>query len=171
MPLLVVKGSQSPLFGRNWLSRVKLDWKPICSIRVSGAGLPHDVQIQLTNTIQCDPNVFKPGLGVTRGITAKLEKKPDVEPILASPVPFALQEAVGANFINLNPKMLWKRSDSACGQPPWFMSQRLMAPRGRVETMLLLSTPDSTFLSIQFPCLTMSLSSCKGQNDSASLIQ
>ena len=38
-----------------------------------------------------------------------------------------------------------------------------MAPRGRVETMLLLSTPNSTFLSIQFTCLTMSLSSCKGQ--------
>ena len=96
VPLLVVKGSQPPLFGRNWnwLSRVKLDWKPICSIRVSGAGLPHDVQIQFTNTIQCHPNVFKPGLGVTRGITAKLEKKPDVEPILASPVLCALQEVV-----------------------------------------------------------------------------
>ena len=65
------------------------------------------------------------------------------------------RKQLGANFTYLNPKILWKRSDSACGQPPWFMSQRLMAPRGRVETMLLLSTPDSTFLSIQFPCLCL----------------
>ena len=65
------------------------------------------------------------------------------------------RKQLGANFTYLNPKILWKRSDSACGQPPWFMSQRLMAPCGRVETMLLLSTPDSTFLSIQFPCLCL----------------
>ena len=54
--------------------------------------------------IQCHPNVFKPGLGVTRGITAKLEKKPDVEPMLASPVPFAFQEAVGGEFHLLESK-------------------------------------------------------------------
>ena len=77
VPLLVVKGSGPSLFGRNWLSRLKLDWKKICSIRVSDPGLTPDVKSQLHNTVQCHSNVFKPGLGTIKGITAKLEMKPD----------------------------------------------------------------------------------------------
>ena len=44
VPLLVVKSPGPSLFGRNWLSRVKLDWKKICSIRVSDPGLTPDVK-------------------------------------------------------------------------------------------------------------------------------
>ena len=81
MPLLVVKGSGPSPFGRNWLSRVKLDWKKISSIRVSDPGLKPDVKSQLHNTVQCHSNVFKPGLGTIRGITAKLfvEKRGNVK--------------------------------------------------------------------------------------------
>ena len=162
VPLLVVKGLRPSLFGRNWLSRIKLDWKPICSIRVSGAGLPHDVKTQLHTSIQCHAG----------GITAKLEKKPGAEPKFCKEAQYLMlsRKQMRPNITNLNPRVLWKRSNSASGQPLWFMSQRLMAQRGCVETLLLLSTPNSTFLSIQFPCLTMSLSSCKEENDSSSLI-
>lgn len=62
VPLLVVKGSAPSHFGRNWLSRVKLYWKKICSIRVSDRGLH---RMSSPNcTVQCHSNVFKPGLGV-----------------------------------------------------------------------------------------------------------
>lgn len=161
VPLLVVKGLRPSLFGRNWLSRIKLDWKPICSIRVSGASLPHDVTAQLHTSIQCHAG----------GITAKLEK-PGAEPKFCKKAQYLMlsRKQMRPNITNLNPRVLWKRSNSASGQPLWFMSQRLMAQRGCVETLLLLSTPNSTFLSIQFPCLTMSLSSCREENDSSSLI-
>ena len=103
VPLLVVKGSGPSLFGRNWLSHVKLDWKKICSIRVSDPGLPQDVKTQLHTTVQCHSNVFKPGLGTIRGITAKLEMKPDsqLKFCKAHPVPYALQEAVDAKYHRL----------------------------------------------------------------------
>ena len=75
-------------------SCVKLDWKKICSIRLSDPGLTLDVKSQLYNTVYCHSNVFKPGLGTIRGITAKLEMKPDAQPKFckAYPVPYALQE-------------------------------------------------------------------------------
>ena len=158
----MVKGLRPSLFGRNWLSRIKLDRKPICSIRVSGAGLPHDVKTQLHTTIQCH----------TGGITAKLEKKPGAEPKFCKKAQYLMlsRKQMRPNITNLNPRVLWKRSNSVSGQPLWFMSQRLMVQRGCVETLLLLSTPNSTLLSIQFPRLTMSLSSCKEENDLSSLI-
>ena len=107
VPLLVVKGSGPSLFRRNWLSRVKLDWKKICSIRVSDPGFPQDVKTQLHTTVQCHSNVFKPGLGTIKGITAKLEMKPDASDAKfckARPVPYALQESVDAEYHRLESK-------------------------------------------------------------------
>ena len=98
----VVKGSGPSLLGRNWLSCVILDWKKICSIRLSDPGLTQDGKSQLHNTVQCH-SVFKPGLGTIRGITAKLEMKPNAQPksCKAGPVPYALQEAVDAKYHRL----------------------------------------------------------------------
>ncbi|PFX26219.1 Uncharacterized protein K02A2.6 [Stylophora pistillata] len=98
-----VKGSGLSLFRRNWLFPVNLDWKKICSIHVSDPGLTPEVKSQLHNTVQCHSNVFKPGLGTIQGITAKLEMKPDAQPKFskARPVPYALQEAVDAEYHRL----------------------------------------------------------------------
>ena len=103
VPLLVVEGSGPSLFGRDWLSRIRLDWTKICNIRVSETVLPQGVASQLRTTIQNHPNVFKPGLGTVKGITAKLEMKPDARPKFckARPVPYALQEAVEAEYNRL----------------------------------------------------------------------
>ena len=103
VPLLVVEGSGPFFFGRNWLSRVKLDWKRICNIRVSAPGLPQDVKTQFHTTVQSHPNVFKPGLVTIKGITAKLEMKPNAQPKFckARPVPYALQDALEAEYHRL----------------------------------------------------------------------
>ena len=63
VPLPVVEGSGPSLFGRDWLSRIRLVWTKICNIRVSETDLPQGVASQLRTTIQNHPNVFKPGLG------------------------------------------------------------------------------------------------------------
>ena len=103
MPLLVVKGSGPSPFARNWLPCVKLDWKKICRIRVSDPGLTPDVKSQLPNTVQYHSNVFNPGLCSIKGITPKLEMKPDAQPKFcrARPVPYALHEAVDAEYHRL----------------------------------------------------------------------
>ena len=103
VPLLVVEGSGPSLFGRDWLSRIRLDWTKICNIRVSETDLPQGVASWLRRTIQNHPNVFKPGLGTVKGILAKLEMKPDARPKFckARPVPYALQEAVEAEYNRL----------------------------------------------------------------------
>ena len=100
VPLLVVEGSGPSLFGKDWLSRVRLDWTKICNIRVSETNLPQGVASQLRTTVQNHPDVFKPGLGTVKGITAKLEMKPDARPKFckARLVPYALQEAVEAEY-------------------------------------------------------------------------
>ena len=103
VPLLVVEGLSPSLFGRDWLSRIRLDGTKICNIRVSETDLPQCVASQFRRTIQNNPNVFKPGLGTVKGITAKLEMKPDARPKFckARPVPYALQEAVEAEYNRL----------------------------------------------------------------------
>ena len=103
VPLIEVEGSGPSLFGRDWLSHVKLDWKKMCSICVSDTGLPQDVKSRLHTVIQSYPEVFKLGLGTIKGITAKLEMKSDAQPKFckARPVPYAPQEAVEAEYSRL----------------------------------------------------------------------
>ena len=66
---------------------------------------------QLRTTVQNHPNVFKPGLGTVKGITAKLEMKPDARPKFckARPVPYALQEAVEAEYNRLESEGIVER--------------------------------------------------------------
>ena len=111
VPLLVVEGSSRSLFGRDWLSRIRLDWTKICNIRVSETDLPQCVASQFRRTIQNHPNLFKPGLGTVKGITAKLEMKPDARPKFckARPVSYALQEAVEAEYNRLESEGIVER--------------------------------------------------------------
>ena len=108
---LVVEGSGPSLLGRDWLSGIRLNWTKICNIRVSETDLPQALASQLRTTIQNHPNVFKPGLGTLKGITAKLEMKPDARPRFckARAVPYALQEAVEAEYNRLESEGIVER--------------------------------------------------------------
>ena len=111
LPLLVVEGSRPSLFGRDWLTLVKLDWKKKCSIRVSDTDLSQAVKSKLHATIQSHLNVFQPGLGPIKGITAKLEMKHDTHQKFckARPVPYALQEAAEAEYNRLESEGIVER--------------------------------------------------------------
>ena len=58
LPLIVVKGSGPCLFGRNWLSHIRLDWPSVCHVS-SQSG----VQAVLDEF----PAVFRDELGCYRG--------------------------------------------------------------------------------------------------------
>ncbi len=84
--LLVVKGTGPSLLGRDWLSKIKLNWGEIRLIR----GLCAD------DVVARYPDVFKDELGTLRGTTVKLCVEPNAIPRFFKPrsVPFAMKHKV-----------------------------------------------------------------------------
>ena len=72
LPLLIVEGDGPSLFGRNWLSELRLDWKKMFLIRV-------DLQQNLQSTLEQHKDVFKPELGTLNGVEAKIHVEPQVQ--------------------------------------------------------------------------------------------
>ena len=79
---------QLPLLGRDWLYQLRLDWPRLFH---SCAGEDPRVQtVQSTKWLQEFPNVTKGGLGLLKGITARMEVENNVRPKFCKsrPVPF-----------------------------------------------------------------------------------
>lgn len=93
---------------------------------MSDASLPPAIQACLRATIQSHPNVFKPGLGTIKAITAKLEMKVEAQPKFyeALPVLYALKEAVEAEYNRLESKSIVEKVEfSEWATPPWLTYQ------------------------------------------------
>jgi len=86
VPLLVVWGSGPSLFGRDWLSYFKLDWKSIHLLQ--GSSLDH--------VLQRHKAVFQDGLGKLQGYQAVIQVDPDAQPRFckARSVPYAMKKMV-----------------------------------------------------------------------------
>ena len=63
LPLLVIEGIGLSLLGRDWLSRLRLDWKNILAVHTHPS---------LDSILQSHEAIFKPELGTLRGMEAKL---------------------------------------------------------------------------------------------------
>ena len=85
LPLLVVKGNGPSLLGRNWLTKLRLNWQEIFSVRTNHS---------LESLLQQHEGVFKDELGTLKGIEVKLRVNPQAKPLFykARTVPFALHE-------------------------------------------------------------------------------
>ena len=101
LPLVIVKGSGPCLFGRNWLSRIRLDWPAVC--RVSSQCLVQPVLDEF-------PDVFRDELGRYRGGEVAIDVDPDVQPRFFKPriVPLAYREAVDAELEKQIQLGLWE---------------------------------------------------------------
>ncbi len=84
--LLVVKGTGPSLLGRDWLSKIKLNWG---EMRIIKGLCAEDVVARY-------PDVFKDELGTLRGTTVKLCVEPNAIPRFFKPrsVPFAMKHKV-----------------------------------------------------------------------------
>ena len=102
LPLVVVEGNGPSLFGRNWLEKVNLDWGQI-----------HAVQNELQQILQKHQSLFKEELGTVKGVTARLELKPDARPKFckARIVPYALKEAIEQDLARLERLGIVERVD------------------------------------------------------------
>lgn len=93
LPLVVVEGKGNPLFGRNWLRIITLNWPSIKNLYCKGDVLS-DVKRKYSN-------LFMGTLGKMNNVKASLQLREDSKPkyFKARPVPFALKEKV-ANELN-----------------------------------------------------------------------
>ena len=87
LPLVVVKGNGPCLFGRNWLSHIRLDWPPVCRVSPLCPVQP---------ILEEFPEVLRDELGCYRGGEVTIDVDPDVRPRFFKPrtVPLAYREAV-----------------------------------------------------------------------------
>ena len=60
LPLVVVQGERDPLFGRNWLRDIKLDWQRIFAPRIQVVSTTVDT---LEEIFDCNKEVFGSDLG------------------------------------------------------------------------------------------------------------
>ena len=87
LPLVVVKGDGISLLGRNWLEKIKLDWKEVAKIN-GITQLPH--QKKLDNLLTQYEEIFKDEFGQCKHIKAKLHVKPEAVPKFYRPRPIPL---------------------------------------------------------------------------------
>ena len=94
LPLVVVEGRGPNLFGRNWLSEIRLDWKSINKVKSDSA---------LATVLDKYPDVFREELGTLKGHKAKIYVDPEATPkyCKARPVPYAMQSKVEAELERL----------------------------------------------------------------------
>ena len=88
LDLLVVEGSGPSLLGRDWLSKMQLNWKEIHKV--------HTKQASLEEILTDHSNLLKDELGTIKGTSAKLHINPDARPRFFRPrsVPYALRTRV-----------------------------------------------------------------------------
>ena len=86
MPLIVVDGKGPSLFGRNWLQKIQLDWGTIQRVELAPA----------SDLFREYVDVFAPGLGQVKGVTAHLDVQEGASPrfFKLRSVPYALKGAI-----------------------------------------------------------------------------
>ena len=104
--LYVVKGSGPTLLGRDWLSKIQLDWNSIKAVAVS---------MSLSQMLERFQPVLEPGMGVMTQLTAHLTLKEHAEPrfFKPHPIPFAIKDRVGRELDRLEKSGVLHRVDYA----------------------------------------------------------
>eukprot|EP00117_Sycon_ciliatum_P048584 scpid24912/ scgid3571/ Uncharacterized protein K02A2.6 len=105
--IIVVGGSSQPLFGRNWMSHIVVDWLDFRTAQANALSL-NDILAQF-------PSVFQEGLGTIKGHTATihLQGSPAPRSFSARPVPYALKSKVEAELTRLQTEGVIKPVDHA----------------------------------------------------------
>ena len=94
---LVVKGAGPSLLGRDWLQKLKLDWKNVFFSEMSKRSL------KLDEVLKKHEAVFKKELGTMKDVKSKIYVDPNAVPIFikARPPPYALKQGIEAELERL----------------------------------------------------------------------
>ena len=87
LPLIIVRGQGSSLFGRNWLEHIRLNWPSIHAI--------HDKPV-VRELIAKHSRLFRQDLGTLKGMEAKIYVPSNAQPrfFKTRPLPYALKDRV-----------------------------------------------------------------------------
>ena len=102
LTLQVVETPGPALFGRDWLSKIQLDWGEIKALKLSKT--PEGVmQHKVDQLLQKYESVFSEGVGTLKGHKADLKVKENCQPSFHKPrqVPYALRPKVEAELTRL----------------------------------------------------------------------
>ena len=94
LPVLVIQGKGPNLIGRNWLQKIKLNWRNI--FQLEEANTTNITTQRVEELVQKYEQVFQEGLGTFTGPKAKIHVAADAKPIYckARPVPYSLKKKV-----------------------------------------------------------------------------
>ena len=86
LQLVVATGRGPSLLGRDWLSKIRLDWTELCNNHAC-------YSLSLQDILDGNSSVFSPELGTLKGATATIQLDPSAQPRFcnARTVPYALK--------------------------------------------------------------------------------
>ena len=95
LELAVIERDEPPLFGRNWIRKMNIDWNSVHSVQVEHFQ-PSDLQQRLNSVLDKHQCVFSEELGTLTSTKAKLVIDKDASPKFCKPrqVPYALKPMV-----------------------------------------------------------------------------
>ncbi|PIK56483.1 hypothetical protein BSL78_06598 [Apostichopus japonicus] len=93
--LIVIRGEGASLLGRDWLQKIRLDWNSFYVNNVT--------RERLSDLLKAHSELFKEGLGLLKGTTAKIYVDSQVNPKFYKPrsVPYAMRNKVEAELDRL----------------------------------------------------------------------
>ena len=102
LPLVVAKGENVPLLGRNWLTHIKLNWSQIFAASSQPSQPPPSSKYSmkdpqaLESLLDKYKEVFTPGQGTIKDFKAHIKVKPGTTPKFYKPrpVPYSMKEKV-----------------------------------------------------------------------------
>ena len=110
LPITVVNGSVPNLMGRDWLSRLKLQWDQLFPLNVRVQKLD-GVSESVADLVKEFPGVFTETLGCLRDFKVRIPVGAEAQPKFykARPVPYAMRARVEAELDKLEEQGVWKR--------------------------------------------------------------
>ena len=128
LPFQVVSGEGPTLLGRDWLQKLRLNWREVFHVQSSA---------NLQSILVRHSDVFKDELGTLKVVKLKLHTNPDVPPKFCKvrAVQFVIRPKVEKSWTGLNVKELLNQCSSATGPRPLCLLSSKMPQRGFAETL------------------------------------
>ena len=120
LPIVVTKGNGPVLLGRNWLNRVRLNWRRIFETNAIGAVSARTGHSQLDKELDNAREVFDSKLGLMKDFQVDIKLKQDAVPKFyrARPVPYVLKPAIEAELEKLVNQGVFKQVSTSAWAAP-----------------------------------------------------